>query len=79
MSQHTEHLDANMTHAELGGTIDDPISIVLTCDDRVVIHGTRREVLDLIEDMLNAVDAESDTDSSASRQNWIDTGRFLTR
>jgi hypothetical protein len=60
--------------------VDDPTALdalVLWYDEAIVIPGNRRELADLVERISAALGLVHDTDSSASRQHHIDTGRYL--
>jgi hypothetical protein len=62
--------------------VDDPTGLdllVLSYDEAIVIPGTPQELADLVERISAALGLVHDTESSASRQHHIDTGRYLPR
>jgi hypothetical protein len=62
--------------------VDDPTGLdvlVLSYDEAIVIPGTRPELADLVERISATLELVHDTESSASRQHHIDTGRYLSR
>jgi hypothetical protein len=60
--------------------VDDPTGLdvlVLWYDEAIVVHGSQQQLADLVERISAALGLVHDTESSASRQHHIDTGRYL--
>jgi hypothetical protein len=69
-----EHTTEDTLHVDHPTGLD---VLVLWYDEAIVVHGTQQELANLAERVCAALGLVHDTESSASRQHHIDTGRYL--
>lgn len=83
MAIHIAYTSAPHTTVEYqpswSGLPDSVNHLMLKQSDHLDVTGTRAELLDLAERITDHLDATHDIESSASRQHFIDTGRYLLR